>query len=75
MENVNSFTHVDFLIQKFTQKRVICVKMKIVTKQQIIQIIPIVLASLPSFIYGIQKKSVYDHLTPFFTKKQLPLPT
>ena len=44
-----------FLIQSFTQKCVNGVKMKIVTKQQIMQIIQFLLASLPSFLYGIQK--------------------
>ena len=47
-----------------SRKRVNCAKIKIVTKQQIMQIKPFLLASLPSFLFGIQKLAF---LTSFFT--------
>ena len=58
-----------FSIQNYTRKRVNCAKMIFATKQQIMKIIQFLLASLPSFLYGIQKKTLSDLLTIFLHNK------
>ena len=55
--------------QSFTRKRVNYAKMKIATKQRIMQIIPFLLASLTSFLFGIQKKTLFDLFYPLFHNK------
>ena len=58
-----------FFNPKFYPERVNCTKVKIGMKQQIMHKIPILLLSLPSFLFGIQKKTLSDLFYSIFNNK------